>query len=108
MMKRLVTVLLFMVMIASSLNPVVSYAATIAAIETYQNLATGRCLDSNTSGSVYTLGCNGGSFQKWNVIANSDGTRSFRNLATSRCLDSNTSGSVYTLGCNGGSFQRWY
>jgi hypothetical protein len=47
---------------ASILNPGVSEAA---AVETYQNLATGRCLDSNTSGSAYTLGCNGGSFQRW-------------------------------------------
>lgn len=33
----------------------------------WRNVATGRCLDSNTSKSVYTRPCNGGSFQKWDI-----------------------------------------
>jgi Ricin-type beta-trefoil lectin domain len=75
-------------------------------VETYKNLATGYCLDSNTAGQVYTLGCNGGSFQKWTVIR-SGSNRILKNVATGYCLDSNTAGQVYTLGCNGGSFQKW-
>jgi hypothetical protein len=72
----------------------------------WRDVATQRCLDSNTSGSVYTLGCNGGSFQLWTWTGSSSSVE-HRNFATGRCLDSNTSGSVYTLGCNGGNFQRW-
>jgi serine/threonine-protein kinase len=71
-------------------------------------MATGLCLDSNTSGNVYTLGCNGGAFQQWTVTNQGRFGWEIRNVATGLCLDSNTSGSVYTLGCNGGNFQRWY
>ena len=73
---------------------------------TWRNVSTGFCLDSNTSGSAYTLGCNGGSFQKWTWTGGSSSVE-HKNLATGKCLDSNTSGSVYTLACNGGNFQRW-
>jgi Ricin-type beta-trefoil lectin domain len=74
---------------------------------TLRDVATQFCLDSNTSGNAYTLGCNGGSFQKWTVINRSGSVVSLKNLATGLCLDSNTSGNAYTLGCNGGNFQNW-
>ncbi len=35
---------------------------------TLKNLATGFCLDSNANKQVYTLGCNGGSYQRWGGI----------------------------------------
>ena len=72
----------------------------------WRDIATGLCLDSNTSGSAYTLSCNGGSFQQW-VWSGSASAVEHRNVATGLCLDINTSGRVYTLSCNGGSFQKW-
>jgi len=73
---------------------------------TWVNTATLRCLDSNGSGSVYTLGCNNGAFQLWTDTPLAFGDQ-IRDQQTGRCLDSNTSGNVYTLPCNGGAFQQW-
>jgi Ricin-type beta-trefoil lectin domain len=72
----------------------------------WQNVATQRCLDSNSGGDAYTLGCNGGGFQLWKEAQSGFGQR-IRNQQTGRCLDSNTQGQVYTLPCNGGAFQQW-
>ena len=87
---------------------VLAVAVTAVAVnpETYQNVATGFCLDSNAARQVYTLGCNGGSYQKW-TVGTSGSALVFRNVATGFCLDSNAARQVYTLGCNGGSYQKW-
>jgi serine/threonine-protein kinase len=82
--------------------------AAAPAVQTFQDVATGFCLDSNTSGNLYTQPCNGGSFQKWTVTTGGiGGSVRLQDLATGRCLDSNTSGNGYTLPCNGGNFQQW-
>ncbi|WP_438007578.1 ricin-type beta-trefoil lectin domain protein [Sorangium sp. So ce321] len=73
---------------------------------TWVNTATSRCLDSNSSGGVYTLGCNRGSYQLWRNTPSTYGD-TIINAQTGLCLDSNPSGSAYTLACNGGSFQQW-
>jgi hypothetical protein len=43
-------------------------AQTWAAPPTVKNVATGFCLDSNAGRQVYTLGCNGGSYQQWSGV----------------------------------------
>lgn len=72
---------------------------------TWVNAATSRCLDSNGTGAVYTLACNGGGFQLWFNSQNQFGDQ-IRNYQTGQCLDTNGT-SVYMLACNGGNFQRW-
>jgi hypothetical protein len=101
---RIVTVLLAVI---STINGGSAYAQDGVGIS-FENWATGFCLDSNTKRHVYTLRCNDGNFQDWIVINNRDDrTITLRNDATGFCLDSNTKRKVYTLKCNGGSFQRW-
>jgi hypothetical protein len=72
-----------------------------------QNLSTQFCLDSNATGNAYTLGCNGGRYQKWTVSDQGRNTAVLRDVATGKCLDSNATGNAYTLRCNRGEYQKW-
>lgn len=74
---------------------------------TYQNRRTTVCLDSDSAGNAYTLGCNNGSNQDWDLQFISGTSYYLKNRATGRCLDANSANSVYTLSCNGGNNQRW-
>ncbi|XP_021964941.1 actinohivin-like [Folsomia candida] len=80
-------------------------AATIFSAESRRltNAATGFCLDSDTTGRVNAMSCNGGNFQQWQLYKDS----TVRNVATGMCLDSNMKTEVYTGQCNGGKYQRW-
>ncbi|MEV8543686.1 hypothetical protein [Streptomyces sp. NPDC051572] len=65
------------------------------------NYATGRCLDSNAAGSVYTTSASSCGYndlyQRWNLYGNSSlySPYMFWDEGTGRCLDSNTAGNVY-------------
>jgi Ricin-type beta-trefoil lectin domain len=73
----------------------------------YQNRRQGACLDSNSSGEAYTLGCNTGQYQDWDIQNISGNLYYLKNRATGLCLDANSSNKAYTLSCNGGTNQRW-
>jgi hypothetical protein len=70
----------------------------IAAVHRITHGGTGRCLDSNSAGSVYTHDCNGTRNQQWDNYA----TGKFRNVATQRCLTSDGSRILTTTNCAAG------
>jgi hypothetical protein len=106
-------------------------AGIISGPYTFQDVATGKCLDSSWSannpgdpdmGAAYTRSCNGGKFQSWTVdllydIGNGpDEVINIIDAQTGKCLDSSWSannpgdpdmGAAYTKSCNGGTFQQW-
>ena len=53
------------VVVAAGLMILGMAMSPLAAAGTYQDVATGFCLDSNVQGSVYAQPCNRGSYQNW-------------------------------------------
>ncbi|MCM2422641.1 RICIN domain-containing protein [Streptomyces sp. RKAG293] len=81
-----------------------------------RNIETGRCLDSNASGAVYTMPCSlpvkSNQYQLWEpqlVFRGSSDVVIVKNVATQRCLTLNGSlAGVHTESCDSGhSDQKW-
>jgi serine/threonine-protein kinase len=73
----------------------------------YKDEVTGRCLDSNAAGALYTSTCQapGNAYQTW--YTSRGNKTSYSDGATDLCLDSNSAGNAYTHICNGGNYQVW-
>lgn len=112
-MKRLLTLLAVGMVLLGSSYPALANApirdqspAAQAVIKTFINSVTGRCLQSNAGGNVWTQSCNGSNFQRWVVQPVSGNIKSLKNVATGRCL-SNLGGVISTKPCNPGNPQKW-
>ncbi|WP_261567482.1 Hsp70 family protein [Frankia gtarii] len=82
---------------------------------TFLNVATHLCLDSNDSGSAYTMGCNNGDYQRWTLVQVGGGYQ-LKDLATSRCAGARANpasdgtryqGTVFSTTCDGQTMLVW-
>ncbi|SNQ49566.1 Hsp70 protein (fragment) [Frankia canadensis] len=86
-----------------------------AATTVWVNVATQLCFDSNASGNVYTLGCNNGDYQRWEISARASGVQ-LRDARTGLCAATHANygsdgvklrGTVYATACGGQPAQVW-
>ncbi len=75
--------------------------------QSFQNQATGRCIDDTDNG-FRTWSCNGSNAQKWNIISWNDGTRQLRSVNTARCMEDTDNGFRTVQTCNSSREQSWW
>jgi hypothetical protein len=63
-----------------------SPAYAVNGIFTIYNSQTNTCLDSNYQGSVYHIGCNGGTYQRWLMATTTGNTVQLEDTQTGYCL----------------------
>jgi serine/threonine-protein kinase len=82
---------------ASAANNVA--AAAEAQTTILRSWATGRCLESNFGGRVFTAPCqSGNNYQYWTLHQRSPNSI-YENYATGMCLAANAPGAIYTTEC---------
>jgi hypothetical protein len=74
-------------------------AASALSVVSWQNVGTTNCLDSNYNGDVYSLPCNGGNYQNWNLSPSTSGGVYIQNAQTGLCLG-DWFGNIYTWSCS--------
>ncbi|MFJ8546880.1 hypothetical protein ACIRFH_33865 [Streptomyces sp. NPDC093586] len=74
--------------LALGLTPAPAQAADITVTGTYQNKQTGRCLDGNAIGEIYTSVCDpnrGNKYQQWVFTYSGPNAHTIRQVATGNC-----------------------
>ena len=73
-----------------------------------KNTVTGRCLDNNATGSVFTSPCNAAvASQRWLRLNTSPTAARFRSVGTLRYLDNTAAGAIFSNLALGGTLQIW-
>lgn len=85
------------------------WVGTTNTSSTLKNYTWDHCLDSNSAGDVYAIGCNGGNNQLWQIIQPAPASAvMLRNTATRLCLYQTYDGLYRTTVCDRNArTQRW-
>jgi hypothetical protein len=91
-----------------SINPQVWNQINTGSGFLIRNTFTGRCLDNNTAGGVFTSPCNASiRSQLWRRLNTSVTTARFVSVGTNRYLESTPAGTVFSNLAPGGALQIW-